>query len=204
MLSLPLALLLEKNKLVATDPWLLLLEITLPDTSVIRLVANTEDITFSGHTWTAFAFKLGEQGQSDDGKVQNLTIQVANPARALTPYIEAQGGLVGSQVRLMVVHAANLAEDYTALTLNYTIIASQVDEQWATFTLGAENPLRKRFPLYSALPLNCAWVSHFKGAECGYAGGDSTCAGTLIACRAKNNSARFGGRPGATGAVRFV
>ncbi len=204
MLTLPSALRLEKNKLAATQPWVLLLELTLPDTTVQRLAQNTEDVTYGAQTWTAFSFKMGEQGQSGDGKIQSVTIQLANTARALTPYIEAQSGLVGSHVRLLVVHTGNLGEDYTALTLSYLVMACVVDEQWITFTLGADSPFRKRFPLYTATPLHCPLVRNFKGAECAYAGADTTCAGTLVACRAKSNSVRFGGRPGATGAPRFV
>jgi len=206
VLTLPSALLLEKNKLIATLPWVLLLEITLPNATVLRFAQNTENVTYNGQPWTAFAFKLGEQGQSGDGKIQSLSIQVANTARALTPYLEAQSGLVGSQVRLIVVHAGNLGVDYTALTLTYTIMTCTVDASWVSFSLGAESPFRKRFPLYAANPLHCSWAaqSQFKGVECKYAGADTTCAGTLVACRAKSNSANFGGRPGAQGAPRFV
>ena len=73
---------------------------------------------------------------------------------------------------------------------------------WISFTLGAVNPLRRRFPLYMATPRSCGWI--FKGAECAYAGGSASCARTLDACRTLSNSGRFGGRPGITGAPRFV
>lgn len=206
MLNLPLALRLEANKLVSTRPWLLLLELTLPDTSVLRFVRNTEDILFNGYTWTAYPFELGDQGESGDGKVQAVVLRASNVARALTPYLEANAGLVGAQVRLIVVHEGSLGEDYASLTLSYTIIATSLPPGglWVEFTLGAENPMRRRFPLYAAVPLHCGWVAHFKGAECKYAGADTSCAGTLTACRAKSNSANFGGRPGITGAPRFV
>lgn len=205
-LALPLALRLEANKLIATHPWLLLLELTLPDDSLLRFVRNTEDITYDGHTWTAYPFTIGDRSESSDGKVQTLVLRASNVARVLTPYLEASGGLVGCQVRLIVVHEGNLAETYSALTLVYDIVATQLppDEQWVEFSLGAESPMRRRFPLYAAVPLHCAWVARFKGAECKYAGADATCDGSLSACRAKSNSANFGGRPGITGAPRFV
>lgn len=207
-LPLPLALRLEANKLVSTAPWLLLLELILPDATVLRFVRNTDDIECpigSGIIWTAYPFDLGNRGESGDGKVQTVTLKVSNIARALTPYMEEYDGLVGSDVRLIVVHEANLSADYAALTLAYTIIAATLpDDIWIEFSLGAESPMRRRFPIYAAIPLHCGWVANFKGAECAYAGGDSTCPGTLTACRAKNNSGRFGGRPGITGAPRFV
>jgi phage-related protein len=210
MLTLPSVLILEKNKLVSTLPWVTLLEITLPTpqdgTSVIRLAQNNDIVPYAGNDWTPYAFKLSERGQSGDGKIQSVSLQVANPARALTPFIEAQGGLVGAQVRIIVVHAGNLGVDYTALTLAYIVLACTPGDEWATFQLGAESPMRKRFPLLAANPMHCSWnaLGQFKGVECAYTGGDTACEGTLAACRTKSNSKRFGGRPGAQGSPRFV
>jgi len=205
-LNLPLALRLEANKLVSTRPWLLFLELTLPDTSVLRFVRNTEDIpSFLGNTWIAFPFTVGDRGESSDGKIQTVTLRVSNVERALTPLIEANDGLVGSQVRLIVAHEGALTEDYTSLTLTYTIVATNLpDNIWIEFQLGAESPMRRRFPIFNAIPQHCAWVARFRGAECKYAGGDPTCTGTLNDCRGKSNTLNFGGRPGITGAPRFV
>lgn len=202
MLNLPLALRLEKNKLVSTAPWLILLSLTLPDASVIRLVRNTDDVTFGGNVYTAFAFELGDVSSGGDGRIQGVTLKVANPGRALQPYLEAYGGMVGCAVTLVVVHADNLATDYTELTLAWDVISAESAEDWIVFTLGAENPLRRRFPLQAAIPFSCNW--QFKGIECGYAGPTISCARTLDACRLLGNSVRFGGRPGIVGAARFV
>lgn len=202
MLNLPLALRLEKNKLIATEPWLMLLAVTLPDTTILRFARNTDDVVFAGNTYIRFAFELGDVRSSGDGKVQGVSLRVANPSRAFAPLMDANAGLVGCDVTLMVVHSGNLTEDYTELTLNWIIVASQSDEDWVTFSLGDENPFRRRFPLYTVLPNNCSWI--FKGAECAYAGASSTCSRTLDNCRTLNNSARFGGRPGVIGAPRFI
>ena len=58
MKTLPSGILFEKNKLTTDSVWFHLLTITLPDTSVIRLVNNTEDVVFLGHTYIAFPFEL--------------------------------------------------------------------------------------------------------------------------------------------------
>lgn len=202
MLNLPLALRLAKNQLVSTAPWLLLLDVTLPDASHIRLVRNTDDVVFGGETYTAFAFDLGEVKNGGDGRIQGVSLRVANPGRALQPALEAHDGLIGCAVTLAVVHAANLAEDHSDLTLAWEILAAQPDAHWINFTLGAMNPLRRRFPLLMAAPRSCHWM--FGGAECAYAGAAVSCARTLDACRTLENSARFGGRPGVTGAPRFT
>lgn len=202
-MTLPLALRLEKNKLISTAPWLVLVAITLPDTSVIRIVKNTENVTFGGNVYTAFAFELGDQRASADGKVQSLSLKVANPARAFTTYLEQYSGLIGCSLVLTLVHADNLASDYTDLILNWEIMATSVpDEEWIEFTLGAESPIRRRFPLYVISPLSCNWI--FKGVECAYAGAATRCDRSLDNCRTLNNSGRFGGRPGVNGAPRFV
>jgi hypothetical protein len=62
MLNLPLALRLEKNKLVSTAPWLLLLSVTLPDTTVLRLARNTENVTFGGNVYTRSQDGKGPRG----------------------------------------------------------------------------------------------------------------------------------------------
>lgn len=202
MLNLPLALRLEKNKLVSTAPWLVLLALTLPDASVIRLAKNNEDVTFGGNVYQAFAFDLGDVRSGGDGRIQGVTLKVANPGRVLQPDMEANDGLIGCAVSLMVVHADNLASDYTELTLAWDVLAAESDGDWITFTLGAENPLRRRFPLHVAIQFSCNW--QFKGVECAYAGSVTSCARTLDACRTLANTARFGGRPGIVGAARFV
>ena len=110
---------------------------------------------------------------------------------------------VGCSLVLSLVHADNLGSDYTDLILNWEIMATTVpDEEWIEFTLGAESPIRRRFPLYVITPLSCNWL--FKGVECAYAGVATTCDRTLDNCRTLNNSGRFGGRPGVLGALRLV
>lgn len=201
MLNLPLVLRVEKNKLVSTAPWLLLLDVTLPDTTHIRLAKNTEDVTFGGNLYAAFAFDLGDIKSGSEGAVPSVTLEVYNPAQALTPFLEAHGGLVGCAVSMYVVHADNLGEDYTDLTLTFTVLASNLKGEKVQFSLGAENPMRRRFPLFSILPNSCGWT--FKGAECAYAGSATSCDRMLQTCRSLNNTSRFGGRPGILGAPKF-
>ena len=52
------SLLLEKNKLNSTIPWLILLEVTIPSTpaTTLYLVRNKENITYNLQTYAAFPF----------------------------------------------------------------------------------------------------------------------------------------------------
>ena len=202
MLNLPLALRLEKNKIASTLPWLVLLDVTLPDTSHIRLVRNTDNITYNGYEYTAFEFNLGDTRSGGDARIQGVTVKIANPERALQPVMETYDGLIGCDLSVVVVHAGNLATDHSELTLNYEILTSHSEGDWIAFIVGAENPIRRRFPLLAANPRSCNWI--FKGAECAYSGSAATCERTLNFCRSLSNSARFGGRPGISGAPRFI
>lgn len=205
MLNLPLSLRQEKNKLSGGGAWIILLAVTLPDASVLRLARNTDDVSFGGHTYPARPFEVGESRQDGDGRVQGFQVRIANPDRALSPYLRLYDGLIGCAVEVVVVSSANLAADHSELTAYFDVIACDNDSDAGitTFTLGATNPMRRPFPPFSAMPRACPW--RFKGAECGYAGAATSCGRNLDACRALGNSARFGGRPGlAVGAIRFV
>lgn len=201
MLNLPLALRIEKNKLISTAPWILLVDVELPDSSHIRIAKNTEDVTFVGNAYSAFSFDLDANKSSNKGEVQSVTLSVANPGQALTPFVEEYSGLVGCQVTIYVVHTDNLSEDYSELTMTFIVVATHVGEDLIQFSLGGENPMRRRFPLYNSLPNSCGWI--FKGAECGYSGSATSCDRMLTTCKALGNTKRFGGRPGLLGAPKF-
>jgi len=203
MKILPANLILEKNRLSTTGVWVLLLDITLPDTSVIRLARNTEDVVFGGNTYTAFPFEIDANKSNAQGQIPSVALRVSNVTRSLQPYIEQYNGAVGFSIRITVVNSSYLAENYTELQMTFDVLSCLSDSSWVTFNLGAPNPLRRRYPLFRAIANSCNWT--YKGRECNYAGGLTTCKRTLTDCRAHANSARFGGRPGlAAGNIRLV
>ena len=194
MKSLPANLILEKNKLATTSAWLLLVEITLPSATVIRLARNNENVTFQSNTYTAFPFDIDSTKSSGQGEIPQVQLRVSNVTRLLQAYVEQYNGGVGFTVKITVVNSALLAENYAELQMTFDVLACQSDSQWITFTLGAPNPLRRRYPLYRAIANHCNWT--YKGRECNYTGARATCKRTLADCQAHSNSARFGGRPG--------
>lgn len=210
MKQLPAALIIEKNKLASTSPWLVLLDITLIDaanpanTTVLRLVRNTENVTFGGNLYTAFPFNIEPTQYSSKGEIPTVTLQACNITRAIQEDLEAYNGGIGSTVLVTVVSAAHLAEDYAELQMLFDVIACTTDATWVTFTLGAPNPLTKRFPLDRYLPNHCGWA--FKSCECGYAGVTyTTCNRTYTDCETRGRTARFGGFLGLrSGGVRVV
>lgn len=192
MLTLTPALILEKNRLTSTHPWLLLIEVTTPG-ATMYFVRNTEDFLYNGVLYTAFPFDIEADKQETKGQIPTVTLRVSNITRAVQAEIEQYSGLVGEEVRLIVVNSDNPLEDYSDLTFDFEILACSATAIWVTFILGAPNLLTKRFPLYRYMSNFCRYVGFFKGPECGYSGGVTTCKGTLADCQAKANSERFGG-----------
>lgn len=191
--NLPAQIILEKNRLKSSEPWLILLEITLnnDDETVIRFVRNTEDITFEGNVYTRFAFELEPTKYSSQGEIPTLTLRVSNITRLLQPYIEALEGGVGSTVKITVVNTRLLSENYSELEEIFDVLATSTSDLWIEFILGAPSLLRQRLPLYRYLALHCRW--QFKGLECNYSGDEITCNRTYNDCRDRDNTANFGG-----------
>lgn len=203
MKSLPAELILEKNELASGSAWLILLEITLTDGTVLRLVNNTEDITFGGNAYTAINFELDANKEGLKGEIPSVQLKISNVTRLLQSYLESQDGSIGSDITMYIVNSDNLTSDYAELTWEFEIIATQADAFWVTFTLGAANPLRRRFPLYRYIASHCGW--RFKSAECGYVGTYSVCNRTLDDCEDRDNSGRFGGHPGlGAGGIKLI
>lgn len=176
------------------DPWLVLLDIDLGNGVVLYLVNNNEDITFNTQLYTAFAFNIVLPKENGRGEIPSVELSVSNTTRAIQTYIEQYAGGVGATVTLRVVHADNLAEDYTELTMILDVLATKSTAQYVSFTLGAPNPMRQRFPQHQYIALSCMWI--YKGAECGYAGAIATCGRTWAECELHNNTGKFGGFPG--------
>lgn len=193
---------LEKNKLASTSVWIVLLKITLPDTTILRLSSDNTNTTWSGETWTAFPFDMEEIGEASKGEVPQVEIMVGNATKVMQTYMEAANGGVGSDVAVYVVNSGNLGEATPEFTGNFRAINAYCDPMWAHFVLGASNPYRKRFPLNRMLKTFCRYgVTKpgygFKGDRCQYAGAETTCDRSLARCRELNNSHHFGGAPGA-------
>lgn len=173
MKNLPAALILEKNKIASSNPFLVTLDITLTDNTKFYLVNNTEDITFNSQVYTAVPFQVEPTKQSGTGEIPTVSLRVSNVTRLMQGYLEATSGGVDSTVLIRVVNAALLAENYSELEMTFNILTTETDAYWVTFTLGMPNPLRKRFPLYRYIAEHCNWqfnTGSNNARECNYAG----------------------------------
>ena len=200
---------IEKNRLATPNAWIVLLRVVMPDDTVFRICANTENVTWpvtAGDLYTAFPFDLDEVGDSSKGEVPSVALKVSNVTRFLVPYLEDQDGLVDSVVTIYVVNSLNVTlgadrvigvnNNNPEIELEYDVINSSFDSQWVTFTLGATNPWNKRFPRNKVYKNICRYYD-FEGDRCKYVGAQTSCDRSLYTCRnIMNNSENFGGFPG--------
>jgi phage-related protein len=201
MKNLSANIIAEKNKLHSVYPWVLLLEITLTDDTKYYFCDNNEDVSFGGNTYTAFPFELGFINSDIEGSIPVVELRVCNISRLLTPYLNSLDGGLGSTVKLTVVNTNLLAEDYSELEMEFTVMdCDAVDAYWINWRLGMFNPNRQRFPLFRYLGTFCPYNFYNDGTgECGYSGALTECEHTYEDCYAHGNEENFGGDLGLQG-----
>lgn len=195
----------DKNALVTDAVFLVLLEIQIPDTPTVRLVNNTEDITWNSETWQRFPFEFSDISENSKSEVSQWSIKISNAGRVIERYLQdydlylKQNGIEGNDITciIRVVNSKDLA-NLTPI-LEHTALLQQptTNSQWATFRLSAKNPYNKQFPPRKIFKNFCAWK--FKSQQCGYAGDGAFCDKTLTTCRSYSNSSRFGAFIGVAG-----
>lgn len=195
--NIPQSVVIQKNLLFSTHPWLVLLDITLPDNNIFRIVNNNENVTFQGWLYTRCRFGFEPPEEIFGGEIPTCKLHIADVTRAFEFYIQKYRGGNDSSVIVRLVNTADLAADYSSLTIELSI--QKVDREgfeWLIFTLGAPNPMMQEFLMFIYSPNHCNWVFDFRGPECGYSGIEVSCDGTFTHCRQLNNSRRFGGHVG--------
>jgi len=178
-------------------PFLQLLEITLADETVIRVVRNTEDVTFEDNTYQKFNFQLEALPLDAKGSPPELVIKVSNVTRALQGYLEEGGGGVGATCRLIVIHADNIGTSTAELDETFICTACKSDATWVHFSLSTVNVHLKKFPRDRFLLDHCRF--DFKSEECGYEGSATSCTRKFARCKQLGNQERFGGFPSMVG-----
>lgn len=207
-MALPANLIIEKNKLDAKYPWLILLKFAIdeggPGELIFRFVRNYPDVTFQGNVYTGFNFDLGIISSSIDGKIRETTLSISNVTYLLQADLEELDGAVDAVITVILVHVDNLDEDYSELELIYDVLSTHIGPLSIDFSIGAPSPLLQRFLTQIYFADMCPY-DEFKGPRCGYVGAETVCYRRLVDCRALGNSARFGGCPGLRkDGVRFL
>jgi len=203
MLTLANAAIIEKNKVWQQSAWLTMLEIQdarLPEN--IRIVCSNRNVIWGGFEWVAFPFEISSVKQNKS-EVPKVPVKISNITRVMEQYIETYDGFIGKTVILKVINTAGSTQNEAGAFVvttdavveeTFTVQSVSSDATWATFNLGGSLPIMQRFPARRILKDFCPFV--YKGIECGAVVPHSTCPKTLVGCRERANSVRFGGEPG--------
>lgn len=194
MKSLPSVVVQRKNTIATASAWIVLLDISISTT--FYLCSNNESVSFGGHTYEPFPFDLDPHEENNKGEIPTLSLRVANVTQLIQEQIEENNGGVGSSIIIRVVNSDYLTSDYSELEMEFSILAAEASAEWLTLTLGAPNPLRRRFPPHRYIANHCHW--DFKSVECGYSGNATVCDRSWERCEELNNTPRFGGYRGLT------
>lgn len=198
---------IEKNKLAGWGAWLWLLDIEIEGEDTLHFVNNIENVTYMGTVYYKCNFQMTPYDKSEPGRLStiNLSITNADLINLVLPYVEDYDGLIGCTIVRTPVNSKYLSIDMSAKAEEFIITGCSAGEEWIAFTLGAPNPLNRRFPDKRYFSHYCRYVGKFKGIECGYAGAETTCNGTPEDCEDRSNLARFGGQQGLrSNTVRFA
>lgn len=197
---LSLADVVEKNKIASANAFIALLEVQVIDPANGSLVEtlyvanNSEDVIYGGNTYVQMVFDI--QVKAEAGAAPTVTLNVNDYSQAVMGRMQAYGGGIGFNVKLIIVNSGDLTQP-SELEETFEVIGANASNYSVSWTLGAESTLTTIFPRRNQLKDRCTWK--YKGTECGYVGALTSCDLSLQGangCTAHSNSDRFGGCPG--------
>jgi phage-related protein len=180
------------------DAYLWLVKIAVTGQLTQYAARNVEAVTYNGQEYPAEALEVDGMVRSGDGGIPEVRLQVSRLNEVLYQIVRNAQGAYGADVQVIKVNDQELSSQIAALEFDFELQAAQADSEWIYFTLGVPNPLQQAFPLLKFDADICPYKDpgRFKGPKCQYAGGDTTCDGTLEDCRSKSNQTNWGGEAG--------
>jgi phage-related protein len=200
----------EKNKLATDGVFMPAMSIQIPGTATpFRIVRNNANVTWQGETWVAFPFEIEPIDEDSKGEVPQFQVRIGNVSRVAEAYLQSYdlycktSGFTPIVATIYALNSKDLASGVPIAEHEFELQKASTDAMWATFILGASNPFNRRYPKDRILRDRCRFgepmntLYGFKGPLCKYAGAETECNRTLLACRTLDNSINFGGFPGA-------
>jgi len=164
-ISLPPALVLEKNKLHWSDPLLDLVYIDVSDAVKLRYAINPEPINFDGDTYIPKNITVGTRTEQSSGGFGKFSIQVENVDRFVQALLEIND-IRGRECRILQVHGALLGDPTAKIEESFEILSAQSTTEYIEFDLGKGSLKAARFGRRAQRD-QCTFI--FAGAECAYA-----------------------------------
>lgn len=208
--QLSVASVIEKNRLASDVPFVVCLDIRVIDPTTqalvetLRLVRNSDDITYNGFVYTAIMFDI--ELKQDAGVESKISLAITDYTAAIAGRMNAYGGGIGFLVTVMVVNTGALGQPPEVIE-NFEVIGATASEYVANFELGMGSALARVFPRRKQTRDFCQW-RYKEAGTCNYTGGLPTCDLTLQGpngCAAHGNAPRFGAYPGiSSNGARYV
>lgn len=199
------SIVIDLNKLASEASLLIALEIFVPNTPVIRVVNNNENIFFKGQEYACLNFELGEL-VAEKGSIPQVSLRLDNTSRAITPYLHAYDlllkteGVPNSAIRANLYILNTIDLSMPVMEESFELSDFSIDNEWASFNLGAISLFSLEYPTRKMIKDFCGFK--FKSSRCGYAGSAMECDKSLACCKRLGNSENFGGFVGIGGGVK--
>ncbi len=157
--ALSAGMILAKNRLDPQTPWLELyqLEVSVSSAHTEYLTNHPRRVVYQGNEYVPYPIRHEEIREEAHGRLQKVTVVVANVFREAQAFLEEHDGLRGRTVRLILVNLGDLTLGDIRQT--YKIETANADEKFVTLILGKTLSLESRFPgrlinrdLFPALP----------------------------------------------------
>lgn len=195
-----------KNALDLGRPYVWLFEFQVPTTPPERLRLAAHDTAVSYGTdgdgvplvYSPYAVRLDPIEQNTDGDLVNLRVTVSNVKREIMALVEAHGAFVGQPATMQLVHLDLLSDAAPLVFVDGKVASASATVEALVFEVGLYYPSRGTFPTGRISRDWCRF--RYKGLRCGYAGALPSCDKSkdgTNGCDVHNNTARFGGFPGA-------
>lgn len=176
MKTLPASLILEKNKLESTSPWLTLFTITINDTTKVRYIDYPEDIVFNGKTYVPFPIKFDAIREDSKAGLFDITMIISNVSKVIQGFLD-NNELRGNKCNIKIVHKDFLGDSTAVIKERFEIVSWRSNDREVTFTLGSLSLLGSQFPSSRMLADHCRHIYRGLDGDCAYR--DSLGAGTI-------------------------
>lgn len=192
----------EKNKAANKPLYLYTIHDFDGNSNNLYYAGYQSDIVFNGQTYLKFPISHDTISENSQGTIDTVRVVLSNISREVQAYLEVYD-FRSKKVTIRLVWANELDEADAYLDEIYYIDHYEANAKDVTFTLTSRfDVLEQSIPAAVYTRTICRYPE-FKGPECQYAGGETSCNRTFQRCKELQNTKHFGGQP-ATPAERIV
>lgn len=146
-MTIPAALLTEKNKLNNTGPWVWTFEVFVDSSNAIRVACYTQDVTYTynGEYYEAANVYFDQISHSTEDEIRTTHMAVANNNQDLSTWMDDNTGMVDCVVNYQLIHADNLdAAPY--ISGRFEVTDATIDSMAIAWTLGEAGAYSRDVP----------------------------------------------------------